>query len=85
MDAVYRKLWKFMDNSATLLMKVSRKLSNISTEKYLLCKKYIMLQAWKYSHSLLIIQDSKRDSVPAVAGINGPSSEDIVPMPGKGL
>lgn len=71
-----------MDNSATLLMKVCGKMSNISSEKYLLCKKYIMLQAWKYSHSLQTTQHSKRDSIPAVSGINGPTSEDIVPMPG---
>jgi hypothetical protein len=69
-----------MDNSATLLSKVCDKIIGISTSDYLLCKECIMMQLWKFCHP----EPLRVDTCPlSVSGINGPTSEDTVFLPGK--
>lgn len=79
-----RKLWKFMDTSATLLSKVCNEMERISLENYLLCKTFITAQSWKYCHSVQPDQHSDEDGEMglSVSGINGPTTEDLVSLPG---
>ena len=68
-----------MDNAATLLSKVCDALTGMSPKDYLLCKEYIMRQAWRFCHSEVMLGDAVPHSV---SGINGPTTEDAVAVPG---
>lgn len=79
-----RKLWKLLDNSATLLSKVCDSLSLISKDNYMMCKKYIFMQSWKYAHQIACRakKNTEREVILGVSGINGPTAEDFVLLPG---
>lgn len=79
-----RKLWKLLDNSATLLSKVCDSLSLISKDNYMMCKKYIFMQSWKYAHQIACRaeKNTEREVILGVSGINGPTAEDLVLLPG---
>lgn len=78
----YRKLWKFMDNSATLLARICDKVKAMSSTTSFLCKRHLLMQSWKYAHSIPGERIAEEDKSFSASGINGPTNEDLVWLPG---
>ena len=73
-------MWKWLDKCATLLTKVGESLRKISKPDYLLCKECLMAPVSKYAHLMNWKADKCKHL--CVPGINGPTNEDTINLPG---